>query len=178
MDAQSLIAKYAVKQATFPIELMSVDETGKPSIDTLTVRQVKSTEEMRDIKVKGLQFARMLQNTPPAAFTPFLPVTEATAEMVICVSELVIEPKVSQLDALQMAQEAGQLLAHIFGQIMARNTQAAGIADTEAIEEAKKLLAEMSSGEATSPSDAMPLVENTPIAGTPPTGDTPATGTP
>ena len=94
MNAQSLIAKYAPKQPTFDIELMSIDEAGQPSIDTLVVKQLRSTEEMTALKVKAMQFARMLQTNPPTPYKPFLPVSEHTGEMVLVVSELVVEPPV------------------------------------------------------------------------------------
>ena len=177
MSARNLINKYAVKEETFTIELWGVNpETQQPEVDTLTVRQVKGTRQLAEVKQMADKFFAMLTNSktaPPQPFRAFLPIDEKTAEMVYVVSALVVDPPFSQLETLEMARDAGPLLTRIHGEIMGRNVLAAGMMDQEVIEATKKLSKPTPSIANSSSSDAT-ASESTLNVGTPTTGDTPS----
>jgi hypothetical protein len=146
VTAAGLIEKFRQEQdRTFAIHL----EGG----EKLTFRFPKNADEYIKLRQKGERFAKMATGgRVPEDWKPFQPETKEVAIQAFWVSELAVEPEITQPAALQMAAECGALIPFLHGIIVDRIGSTVAESEAAELDEAGEGFGATSSGETTSPS--------------------------
>jgi hypothetical protein len=85
---------------------------------TLKGRMLHDMREMEKIKKKARSLAAMTSKTAPAKWREYLPITPAEADVIAAITEILIDPKISDFTALQLCREAGPATFALHIQIM------------------------------------------------------------
>lgn len=110
LKASDIIEKATIKPGTYEIELahgMSV-----------TVRRVS---DARVFEAIGLSANTIIEHVKkgkfPSEWKPYLPITPKTAQMMVMFSELIVEPKFTLLESLELIHKAGMVALFLYSRI-------------------------------------------------------------
>ena len=111
MNAGEITEFFRVDDATYEVEV-------KPGVKLLIasvsdINAIAAIEQCAVTVVENCEAGRGI----PAEWVPFLPITLITARMMIYFSELIIEPKFTQVEALRLCKQAGPFPAFLFSKM-------------------------------------------------------------
>ena len=132
LTVSNLIEQYSEAEPEIVIELAKGEK--------LRFRALRDMTDMYRIEKAAQAFAkRSAPAEAPAEWQPYTSPISGVRRSCYYVSELSVEPKITQLEALQLAQAAGPLVSAIFAKLMG------GVASVVSDDEAKEL-AELGEG--------------------------------
>lgn len=142
--AKDLFCNYEVTEATFTIVL--------PKGDVVVARCVRSGSEVIAIEKKARTLQRICKDRARAheAVRPFLPQSDEVVRFCVYCEALLVDPKLTFKDAMEMAATCGALIPMIGVELTSKTGQFAAAAEMDEVEEEKKDSNGMDTGESSS----------------------------
>jgi hypothetical protein len=158
-DFDALLARYAPANETYDVTL--------PHGERLTFRALRSYSELKQQEAAAIRWFKSLPSKGSPSFEmhpfkEFLPLDAASAIAAYNISDLSVEPKIEQRDALKMLA-APFLVNFILRSMDHANRSIASIIETQLLEEAKNESGATDGGGSSSPSPETPSA-NTPTS--------------
>lgn len=143
-SARDLIDEIQQEEGTFDIPL----NNGKKII----VRKVTNFRTIASFNKRAVAILKMAENEAaiPAAWRTYRPISSYVAEAMAKFTALVVAPKFTDLEVLELCAKNGPFAAWLLGQINTRMAEAVPYVEAEEIEEEKNASTETVSGETTS----------------------------
>jgi hypothetical protein len=128
--AKDLIEDASVEEDTFDIPL----RTGRK----IVVRKVKEYRTIVALRKRQATIMRAVEkNALPPSWKPYLPITSETAEIIADITGLVVHPKFSDVDVLELCRRGGMTAVYLHGLIKKSWQDSVPAAEVEEIEEIK-----------------------------------------
>jgi hypothetical protein len=122
---EGLLARAASRPNTVDVEVDG---------DTVTMQVLRDASQIMRMEREVKLLERTCQGAPPEAWAPWLPVDTDVMRMCHYVSEAAAHPRITFVQALQLAKLDGQALATLFSGLSAASGQAVSATEEEAIE--------------------------------------------
>lgn len=98
-------------------------------------KRIRSAAALSKVLARAKKLKDRTKSNTPETWHPYLPITEETARGVAFLEASLIEPKLSTLDCLKLADKAGAYFMEISGHVMADAFNAQAQRDTEAVDD-------------------------------------------
>jgi hypothetical protein len=100
------------------------DSTGR----VFECRIPRDADKIGEILKRGKNLAKLTVKNSPPSWHPYLPLSESVAVNATIIAECVIEPKITQQDAVRLAKERGayfmEITAHVKGELLGSHVRA------------------------------------------------------